>query len=119
MTTLAFIADENVDAAIVARLRADGLDVAAVSEMDPGIDDDRVLAIANEQTRILITSDRDFGELVFRLGQATAGILLLRLAGLSAGQRTDLISSAIAEHGAELAGAFSVIAPGVMRIRRP
>lgn len=83
MTTVAFIADENIDAPIIARLRADGLDILSVGELDPGIDDDRVLEIANQQSRILITSDRDFGELVFRLGRSAAGILLLRLAGLS------------------------------------
>ncbi|MDQ3298485.1 MAG: DUF5615 family PIN-like protein [Myxococcota bacterium] len=50
MTT--FIADENVDAPIVARLRADGGDVLSVAELEPGIDDGRVLAIANEQLRV-------------------------------------------------------------------
>jgi hypothetical protein len=57
--TLAFIADENVDAAIVRRLRADSRDVLWVAEMSPGTDDDRVLAIAIEQARVLITSDND------------------------------------------------------------
>jgi predicted nuclease of predicted toxin-antitoxin system len=113
-----FLADENVELVIIARLREDGHDVASVSEMAPGIDDDHVLATANDGNRILITSDKDFGELVYRLGRAAAGVVLLRILGLSLEQKAALVSAAIRAHRDELDGAFTVISPGVVRIRR-
>lgn len=61
------LADEGVERAIVDRLRQGGHGVMYVAEMEPGIDDDIVLDRANKQNAILITADKDFGELVFRL----------------------------------------------------
>ena len=75
--------DESVDRQIVEELRRDGHNVAYVAEMDPGISDDAVLSVANNMTALLVTADKDFGELVFRRRQINAGVLLIRLAGLS------------------------------------
>lgn len=62
------VADENVDAPIVAALRAGGHRVVYVREIDAGIEDARVLDLANQQGALLLTSDKDFGELVSRQG---------------------------------------------------
>jgi len=59
------VADESVDGPIVERLRQDGHAVFYIAELDPGIDDDAVLDEANRSGALLITSDKDFGELVF------------------------------------------------------
>jgi hypothetical protein len=74
------LADEGVDAAIVTRLRSDGHDVVYVAELSPGITDEAVLELANANERILVTTDKDFGELVFRLrpSRALAGATLDR-----------------------------------------
>ncbi|MDL1962260.1 MAG: DUF5615 family PIN-like protein [Deltaproteobacteria bacterium] len=61
-----FVADESVDRQIVERLRDDGHSVWYVAEMAPSISDDEVLKLANNESASLITSDKDFGELVFR-----------------------------------------------------
>ena len=61
-----FCADESVDHPIVERLRTDGHDVLAVTEMAPSIPDETVLAQANQRGDLLLTGDEDFGELVFR-----------------------------------------------------
>jgi predicted nuclease of predicted toxin-antitoxin system len=66
---LNFLADESVDGQIVERLRRDGHNVLYVAEMEPGITDDQVLEKANENQALLMTIDKDFGELVFRLGR--------------------------------------------------
>ena len=58
------IADENVDAAIVERLRAEGHDVVWVADLAPGVTDQAVLREANAKGAILVTADKDFGELV-------------------------------------------------------
>ncbi len=111
------VADENVDAPIVAALRQGGHGVVYVRELDPGIADAQVLALANERGALLLTSDKDFGELVFRQGLVHAGVILYRLAGLTSGCKAALILDLLRVRGAELVGAFTLIAPNQVRIR--
>jgi predicted nuclease of predicted toxin-antitoxin system len=112
------LADESVDRPIVERLWADNHSVVYVAELDPGVSDDAVLERANRSGMLLITADRDFGELVFRLGRIHAGVVLIRLTGLSSKAKANAVSRALAERGDELLSAFSVISPGSLRIRR-
>ena len=77
------LADENVDRQIVERLRHEGFDVRYIAETDAGISDDEVLDLANREESLLLTADKDFGELVFRLKKITVGVVLIRLAGLT------------------------------------
>ncbi len=60
------VADENVDAGIVSALRDAGHAVTFVRELDSGIDDQQALRLAESQRALLLTSEKDFGELVFR-----------------------------------------------------
>ncbi|WEK35114.1 MAG: DUF5615 family PIN-like protein [Candidatus Pseudobacter hemicellulosilyticus] len=62
-----FVADESVDAPIYKALRQDSHGVLAIAETTPGITDEQVLQIAYDNKAILITQDKDFGELVYRL----------------------------------------------------
>lgn len=111
------VADEGVDRPIVVRLRQDGHEVDYIAEMDSGIDDDRVLGHANQRHALLITADKDFGELVFRQGRLNAGIVLLRLAGVPPTQKAEIVSDALAAHGNEMRSGFSVITNKMLRIR--
>lgn len=111
------VADESVDRQIVERLRLDGHAVVYVAELAPSSSDDAVLAEANQRNSLLVTADTDFGELVFRLKRLNAGVVLLRLGGLAPLVKAELASNAIRDHAAELPGKFSVISPGVLRIR--
>ncbi len=113
-----FLADESIDREIDERLRQDGYRVWYVAEMEPGISDDIVLASAHQEAALLLTADRDFGEMVFRQRLHTHGIVLIRLAGLSPSRKAEIVASAINQHATELSHAFAVIAPGVFRIRR-
>lgn len=113
-----FFADESVDRQIIERLRQDGHQVLDVTELDPGISDDKVLSMANESDAILLTSDRDFGDLVFRQRRLANGIVLIRLAGLSSIKKAELISSTLDKHAKEIHQAFSVITPASVRIRK-
>ena len=112
------LADESVDGPVVARLRGDGHEVAWIAEESPGLADDEVLARAHEQGIVLLSADKDFGELVYRQRRPHAGVLLLRLSGLDEDAKCELVSRVVGEHGADLAGAFSVLAGEVLRIRR-
>ena len=113
-----FFFDESVDGQIAERFRQDGHVVFCVWEMEPGIPDDQVLDQANEQGAILVTADKDFGELVFRQGRVTSGVVLVRLAGLSPETKADVVATAVWDYGEEMSGAFTVVAPGHIRIRR-
>lgn len=112
------LADESVDRGIVVRLRQDGHEVTSVAEMSPGIMDEEVLVLAGEDNTLLLTADKDSGELIFRQGYVKHGIVLYRLAGLSSGEKAEITSLAIAEHSEELLQAFSVITKQAIRIRR-
>jgi predicted nuclease of predicted toxin-antitoxin system len=113
-----FLADEGVDRQIVERLRLDGHQVAYVAEISPGIMDEAVLVESRATASVLITADKDFGELVYRQGQASSGVLLIRLWGLGPVVKAAVVSRAIQEYGQELPGAFAVLSPGNIRIRR-
>ncbi|MGA2724032.1 MAG: DUF5615 family PIN-like protein [Bryobacteraceae bacterium] len=115
---MTFLADEGVDRQIVERLRLDGHQVAYVAEMSPGIVDEAVLMESRISASVLITADKDFGELVFRQRHASAGVLLIRLWGLGPAMKAEVVAGAIQEHGQELPGAFAVLSPGNIRIRR-
>jgi predicted nuclease of predicted toxin-antitoxin system len=115
---LTFLCDEGVDRPIVDAIRSADHGVEYVAELEPGIDDASVLRRANDRGAILVTLDKDFGELVFRQGKVTAGVLLLRLAGLSASAKTRTVLAAIDAHGGEMSGSFTVVTPGKVRIRR-
>jgi predicted nuclease of predicted toxin-antitoxin system len=112
------LADESVDGPVVARLRSDGHDVAWVAEDAPGEADAAVLARAYGEGIVLVTSDKDFGELVYRQRLPHAGVMLLRLSGLDEEAKCDLVSRAIGESGANLTGAFSVLGGDALRIRK-
>jgi predicted nuclease of predicted toxin-antitoxin system len=115
---LKLLADDNVPAPIVERLRDAGHDVWLVDERAREGPDDSILTLANRSRTILITSDKDFGELVFRRRLVHLGVILLRLAGLKMAKRASVTAHVVDEHGAELEGAFTVITPGAVRIRR-
>lgn len=61
---------------------------------------------------------KDFGEMVYRHGRVHAGVILLRLDGLSLETKANIVSEAFSKHGQEMTSAFSVISPGRVRIRR-
>ena len=111
------VADENVDASIVNALRSAGHDVWYAAEEGRGVLDHELLQKAAGDDALLLTSDKDFGVLVFRQGKATAGVLLLRLAGLPADEKDRIVTQAVGEHQGKLQGAFSVLTRSALRIR--
>jgi predicted nuclease of predicted toxin-antitoxin system len=113
-----FVADECVDGQIVARLRAEGHEVAYVAGFGLGAGDEAVLETANRTGALLLTADKDFGDLVFRLGRVAGGVVLVRLAGLREHEKAEVVATVVARHGEELRGAFTVVMPRGIRIRR-
>jgi predicted nuclease of predicted toxin-antitoxin system len=112
------VADESIDGPIVARLRTDGHAVRYVAEIEPGIVDADVLSLAEDQNSLLLTADKDFGELIFRRGLVKHGIVLFRLAGVSPREKAEIASQTITKHGDDLLVAFSVVTEKSVRVRK-
>jgi len=115
---LKIVADESVDKQIVDRLRADGHDVLFVAELAPSIDDEKVLGHSRQESAILLTADKDFGELVFRQHLLHSGVVLIRLAGLTPDLKADLVSRTFDKHGDELGAVFAVLSKHTLRLRK-
>lgn len=112
-----FLADECCTAELVEHLRNDGHDVLYVLEYNRGATDSTVLKKAYQDDRILITEDKDFGELVYRLNKKVKGIILLRF---SAGERNILwprLKELLVLKGDDLIGKFTVVDKEKFRIR--
>jgi predicted nuclease of predicted toxin-antitoxin system len=74
-----FLADENVPGDAVESARKAGYDLTWIKELSPSAGDDAVLAMSLAEGRVLVTFDKDFGEMAFRQGKtATCGVVLLR-----------------------------------------
>lgn len=65
----------------------------------------------------MITSDKDFGELVYRLKKATKGIILLRIEELNPLRKAELVLKVLREREEQLSNAFVVIQKELIRIR--
>jgi predicted nuclease of predicted toxin-antitoxin system len=103
------LANENIPAEVVDALRQRGHDVVWVHTDAPGSNDRDVLARAVAEDRVLLTFDKDFGELAFHAGlPATSAVVLLRIAPLSPGQVATLTITVL-ESRSDWAGHFSVI----------
>ena len=113
-----FLADEGVDGAIIGSIRGDGHDVRWMAEELVGASDDIILEAAVQDARVLITEDKDFGELVYRQRLHHRGVVLVRVDGISNDKKGWIVARAIREHEIELLGAFTVIQHGTIRIRR-
>lgn len=112
-----FLADEGVDRSIVNGLRLSGFDVFYTIDEIRALEDEVILQIAANEKRILITKDKDFGELVFRLNKGHAGVVLLRLEGFTTQERADMVCPLILKYKDQLLNSFTVIQRGVIRIR--
>lgn len=112
------MADENVDKEIVDRLRADGHDVLFIAEDAPGIDDQAVLDRSRQTDGVLLTADKDFGDLVFRQRLLHSGVLLVRLAGVRPDMKSGLVAATFARHGKELRSGFAVLSKRSLRFRK-
>jgi predicted nuclease of predicted toxin-antitoxin system len=112
-----FFADENVARAIIQWLRRAGHDVLSAAEVRPGEADVVWLRQAEESARVIVTSDKDFGELIFRDRLNSHGIVLVRMQRLSLRERLARLATVWSVVEANQAGKFIVITEGRVRIR--
>ena len=113
-----FLANEHIPASTVQRLRESGHDVAAIGEDSPGIDDRAVLARAIAEQRYLLTCDRDYGELIYRLGlSASPGVLYIRFTPRTPTELAENLLELLKQSAVSLHGQFNVIDRDTLRQR--
>lgn len=115
---LRFLADESCDFALVRRLRAEGYDTLAVCEFARRSDDHEVSQLARRERRILLTEDKDFGQLVFASHAESAGVILIRFPGNARRNLVESVMQVVRQQGEQLFGAFVVVQPGYIRVGR-
>lgn len=111
------VADEGVEASVVARLRQLGVRVWYVAEMAPASTDSEVFELANEHSAILLTADKDFGAMVFQQRRVTSGVVLIRLHGMASRRKAELVTDLFRKHSEQLPRAFTVLTADKVRIR--
>lgn len=112
-----FLFDVGVSVAAERWLAGQGYDVKAVRDLDPSMPDSDILELAATEARLVVTMDKDFGELVYRSGRAHAGVLLLRLEAATGAEKVAVLETIIGRHAADIVGKFAVYQNGKLRIR--
>ena len=111
-----FLAHENVPSVAVEAARRACVDIVWVRDISPGIGDDAVLALAQAEGRILLTFDKDFGEMAFEQGKTAApGVILLR-PRLRSPDHVAKFTVALLNQPIDWAGNFSVAQEGRLRV---
>ena len=104
-----WLADECVAGSLVAALRSDGHDVDYAAETAQRASDSELLTRAEGSRRLLLTEDKDFGDLVFRQSRVVPGVVLLRIDPLRPATRSKRLQAAI-DNG--IAGFVAYTSPG-------
>ena len=112
-----FLADECLHVEIVAALREAGHEVATMAPADAGASDEAVLERALRERAILLTADKDFGDVAVGRAGASPGIVLFRRSVADPAGAAARLLAVIQEHGDALYGLHTVITPGRARVR--
>ncbi|MBS1259344.1 MAG: hypothetical protein MAG551_02414 [Candidatus Scalindua arabica] len=113
-----FLADECCDADMIDSLREDGHDILYITESKPGILDAEVLKKAFDESRILLTEDKGFGELVFYLRKPTRGIILLRFDVRQTNLKLLRLRQLIETQSSKLKDSFVIVDAEKFRFRK-
>lgn len=113
-----FLVDESTGLKIFQALTEKDYDAKYVSFLMPKASDDEVLAFAEKENRILITDDKDFGELTFRFMKPSSGVVLLRLKLDLPEYRIKHLLNFLEKFVDKLEGNFIVLTEGQVRVRK-
>ncbi|HDR51420.1 MAG TPA: hypothetical protein ENN90_07340 [Mariniphaga anaerophila] len=112
-----FLADENLEYSIISFLRERDIDVIAVRDILKGVPDAEIINYAFQNNLIIITSDKDFGELTFRLRKPNHGIVLMRIAEDIPEEKADLLCKSLQKLGDKVMNKFVVVEKNSIRVR--
>ncbi len=111
-----FIVDECTGKKVWTWLKESGHDVISIYEDFRGLKDKEVLEIANEENRILITDDKDFGDMIYRDNLAHKGIILLRPIDRRSIVKIEILRRVIDNYSDKLKNNFVVATEKKLRI---
>ena len=112
-----FLLDVNASGALAHWLSDQGHDLLMVEEVNPRMADDEVLQWALREKRIIITTDQDFEEMIWREKRQHAGIL--RLENLPRVERLSLLEYVLKHHDQDLvSGAIIIASNRKIRVRK-
>ena len=114
-----FVVDECTGPAVAAWLREQGHDVFSVYGEARGSGDDAVIQMGADEARILITSDKDFGEKVYRSGRLHSGVILFRLKDERPVAKIEVLARLLDTYADRLKGSFLVVSERRVRFGRP
>jgi predicted nuclease of predicted toxin-antitoxin system len=113
-----FLVDECTGPAVARWLESQGHEVFSVYDQARGIDDEKVLAKAFQERRVLITNDKGFGAKVYRERLPHHGVILLRLDDERASHKIEILGKLIESHAARLPDQFVVVTESQARFVR-
>ena len=114
---LKFLVDVGVGRKSENWLIENGYDVKSVLDLNPRMPDDDILEIANSELRMVLTMDKDFGELVFKNRQKHFGVLILRLEDANGEEKKEIIKEILTVYSDDIINKFCVFQDGTLRIR--
>jgi len=91
------LADENISKKAVEVLKSKGIDITSVVDLSQGLSDRAVIELANDENRVIITFDKDFGQFIYRERLKVAGLILLRFAPTSSENIAERIQHMLAQ----------------------
>lgn len=110
MARLRFLADVNIEKPIVDELKRMGHNIIWIADLDRYLDDMNIFKIARKEHRILLTNDKDFGEIVFRQKLVPTGIVLFRIKGQDVREKVKLLKKLLTAHSDKIVNHFVVVA---------
>ena len=113
-----FLVDECTGPAVAQWLREQHHDVFSVYGEGRGMDDDKIVVKAFAEDRILITNDKDFGELIYRNAWSHKGIVLLRLDDERAATKIEVLQHLLTHYSGRLVNQFVVATEPTVRFAR-
>lgn len=114
---LKFLADESLEYSIVLWLRKQNYDVISITEDFPSIEDEKVLEKATQEGRIIITNDKDFGDLIFLYQLPHKGVILLRFKTEKVETKIKFLNSFLKNYSNKIKNRFTSIDESKIRIR--
>lgn len=115
---LRFLVDVGVGRKVEQWLLEQGYDIKSIRDVDPRMTDKEILRLAIIEKRLIITMDKDFGELVYNSKLSHAGVLLLRLESATSDDKVEVVSEIMKKYSEKLIDSFSVLKDGKLRIRK-
>jgi predicted nuclease of predicted toxin-antitoxin system len=114
---LKFLVDVGVGKKVERWLKENGYDVMPARVINPKAADSELLYLAVAEKRMVITMDKDFGELVYNSGRLHSGVLILRLDDATGDEKVAVVRKILDEFGGNIENRFCVFQDGRLRIK--